>query len=231
MKTVYWSLSLGDAVDQVIPTDYTDPPERFAKDYDMGYEHAKCPAWKEYGKNTWLVRSPFDLKFTVESQTKIIHSALRPEAQFQIFDQMQNWYDNEYPEIQLKYLLSLWTKDKDVWVEQVPHPLLSRYGLELVPATFPISVWFRPLSVGVKILDVDRQISIPKGLPLYYFRLYSQRSKSNFELVHKPPTEEIKQSGIMNMRLKIFAKFDSWGLIEKRVEKESKCPFKFMWNK
>ena len=35
----------------------------------------------------------------------------------------------------------------------------------------------------------------------------------------------------MNMRLKMFAKFDSWGLIEKRVEKESKCPFKFMWNK
>ena len=184
MKTVYWSFSLGEAIDQVIPTDYTDPPEKFEKNYDMGYEHTKCPAWKEYGKNTWLVRSPFDIKFTVESQTKIIHSTLNPEAQFQVFDQMFNWYDNEYPEIQLKYLLSLWTKDKDVWVEQVPHPLLSRYGLELVPATFPISVWYRPISVGLKILDVDKQISIPKVLPLYYFRLYSQRSKSNFKIKH-----------------------------------------------
>ena len=54
--------------------------------------------------------------------------------------------------------------------------------------------------------------------------------KSNFKIVHKPPTEEIKQFGFMNMRLKMFAKFDSWGLIEKRVEKESKCPFNFMRN-
>ena len=33
MKTVYWSFSLGDTLDQTLPTDYTDPPEKFAKDY------------------------------------------------------------------------------------------------------------------------------------------------------------------------------------------------------
>ena len=55
MKTVYWQLTLGDTIDQSIPIDYIDPPERFAKNYDMGYEHAKCPAWKEYGKNLSLI--------------------------------------------------------------------------------------------------------------------------------------------------------------------------------
>lgn len=233
MKKVYWSLTLGDTIDQVLPPDYTDPPEKFATGYDVRYEHAKCPAWKEYGKNTWLIKSPFDIKFKVDQLSNRIETNLRPEAQFQLIDQMPNWNDAEFPEIQLKYLLSLWTKDKDVWVEQVPHPLLSRYGLELVPATFPVSVWFRPLSVGVKILDVNKQISIPKGTPLYYFRLYSQRSRSNFEIMHKPPTEKTKADGIANMRLKIFAKFDSWGLIEKRIdkEKESECPFKFLHKK
>jgi len=231
MKTVYWSFSLGDTLEQTLPTDYTDPPEKFGKDYDKGYQHAMCPAWKEYGKNTWLVKSPFDIKFTVESQTKIIHSPLTPEAKYSLIDQPPDWFDNEYPEIQFKYLLSLWTKDKDVWVEQVPHPLLSRYGLELVPATFPISVWFRPLSVGVKVLDVNEQIFIPKGLPLYYFRLYSQRSRSNFKIEYAPPTKEKVSGALANMRLKIFSKFDSWGLIENRVKEESKCPFKFMWNK
>ena len=38
MKTVYWSFSLGDTLDQTLPTDYTDPPEKFAKDYDKGYQ-------------------------------------------------------------------------------------------------------------------------------------------------------------------------------------------------
>ena len=49
MKKVYWSFTLGDTLDQTLPTDYTDPPEKFAKDYDKGYQHAMCPAWKEYG--------------------------------------------------------------------------------------------------------------------------------------------------------------------------------------
>ena len=57
MKTVYWSFSLGDTLEQTLPTDYTDPPEKFGKDYDKGYQHAMCPAWKEYGKNTWCRRN------------------------------------------------------------------------------------------------------------------------------------------------------------------------------
>ena len=66
---------------------------------------------------------------------------------------------------------------------------------------------------------------------MYYFRLYSQRSRSDFKIEYAPPTKETLSGAFANMRLKIFSKFDSWGLIEKRLEKESKCPFKFMWNK
>ena len=27
----------------------------------MKYDHAKCPAWKKWTDNTWMVTQPFDL--------------------------------------------------------------------------------------------------------------------------------------------------------------------------
>ena len=122
--------------------------------------------------------------------------------------------------------MSIWTEDKDVWIEQIPHPLLSRYGLDLVPATFPISVWYRPMVVGVKVLDKD--IYLPKGTPLYYFRLYSQRSDSNFKLEKRDVPEKLIKQLDEAYTLRKFTNFNSWDIIKGRVSKEGKCPFR--WN-
>ena len=137
-----------------------------------------------------------------------------------------NWLNGQYPEIQMKYAMSVWTKDKDVWIEQIPHPLLSRYGLELIPATFPISVWFRPMVIGVKMLDSD--IYLPKGTPLYYFRLYSKRSDSDFQLQQRDVPKDVWRQLEQNNKLREFTRFNAWDIIRERLSKEGKCPFR--WN-
>ena len=95
--------------------------------------------------------------------------------------------DGEHPTIQLRDTYLFWTKNKDVWIEQIPHPLISRYGIEIIPGTFPISVWQRPVVCGFNILDYDVNIKIARGTPLYYIRFYSKKGDSLFSLNRGPP--------------------------------------------
>ena len=231
MKTVYWSYSIGDNIDDTLPSDYVPELIPYRKGYDPRYDHSKCPAFKEYTKNMWLIRQPFDLGMIYKSEDKYLQSNLGQFAFHNYFHMGEKWLDGEYPELQMKYVLSLWTEDKDVWVEQVPHPLLSRYGLDLVPGTFPISVWFRPLVAGVKLLDFDTNLWIPKGTPLYYVRFCSKKSNADFKIEHREPPHEKKREQSQHNMLRTFSNFDSWDIITSRVEKESKCPFSGLWKR
>ena len=231
MKKAYWSYSIGTRDKTKFPSDWYEEPKQFRSGYDSRYLHAKCPAWKKWGDNTWLVTQPFDLKFkvitnAVYEENKFIESNLLPPVHEDYFILGNQWLAGEYPEIQMKYVMNVWTKDKDVWIEQVPHPLLSRYGLELIPATFPISVWFRPMVVGVKVLDTE--IDLPKGTPLYYFRLYSKKSDSNFKLEQIEVPEYLNRQVAESKKLRDYTSFDAWDVIKKRLSKEGKCPFR--WN-
>ena len=221
MKKAYWSYKIGESQ---LPSEFYEPPQPYKTGYDMRYDHAKCPAWKKWTDNTWVVTQPFDLGFKIKEDR--IESSLTQEAYDDYFQVGENWLSGTYPEIQMKYAMSIWTEDKDVWIEQIPHPLLSRYGLELVPATFPISVWYRPMVVGVKVLDND--IYLPKGTPLYYFRLYSQRSDSNFKLEKRDVPEKLIKQLDETYTLRKFTKFNAWDIIKGRVSREGKCPFR--WN-
>ena len=103
-------------------------PTKYGKGYDRNYSHAKCPAWKEYFKNTWVFYQPFDLGMYYNSNDKYLQTNLAQEIFDEYFLLASNWLDGELPEIQFKLGTALWTRDNDVWVEQVPHPLLARYG-------------------------------------------------------------------------------------------------------
>ena len=100
-----------------------------------------------------------------------------------------------------------------------------------MPGTFPISVWFRPLVVGVKLLDFDTNLWIPKGTPLYYIRLCSKKSNSEFKIEYQEPPEDRKKEQSRHNLLRKFSAFDAWNVIQDRVEKESKCPFSGLWKR
>lgn len=237
MKKVYYLPTIGanDSFQkEYFPEDYIPAPKKFSSGYDRNYSHAKCPAWKEWGKNIWVFYQPFDLGMIYKSETKYLETNLPQEMFDEFFLQTPNWLDGELPEIQFRYGWCFWTKEKDVWIEQLPHFQICRFGIEPIPGTFPLSVWQRPINFGFKILDHDTNIWIPKGTPLFMVKLYSQRSDSNFLLEKKVPPEDVLEKQSQNLRLKEFDRYASWELIQNRLKKEqeeSKCPFKFLWKK
>ena len=57
-------------------------------------------------------------------------------------------------QIQFKQGYCFWTEDTDVWIEQFQHPDMTRMGLDVVSGTFPISVWQRPINLGIHNQDL-----------------------------------------------------------------------------
>ena len=204
--------------------------KKWRVDQGNDYVHNLCPAWSEWGKNTWTVYQPFDFEFEYISKEKKIVSNLDDYLWC-----APKWLSGKYPVPQFNLSYFFWTDDKDVWIEQNHHPHLGRLGLELVPGTYPISVWERGSSMGVKVIDQDRHISIPRGTPLFYVRFYSQKSDSLFSVEQKfsplylSPDRPNKK---LKTYVKNYEKFDSWDIIKERLKKEEhSCPFNFLKRK
>ena len=64
MKKAYWSYRIGENGN--LPPDFYEAPKPYKTGYDMKYDHAKCPAWKKWTDNTWVVTQPFDLGIKVK---------------------------------------------------------------------------------------------------------------------------------------------------------------------
>ena len=215
--------------------DYFEPPSPALKGYDMGYRHAKCPAWKEYYKNTFALHQTFPLGIKYRSADKYLESNLAQDCFDQYFMLGDGWLDGEHPEIQFKQGYCFWTEDKDVWIEQFQHPEMTRLGLDVVCGTFPISVWQRPINLGFKITKYDQNIWLPKGAPLCYVRFSSARTRDvKFILEKRPVPERVAKRQLQDLWLKDWHNNYSWDLIKQRLKKEeesSKCPFSSLWRK
>ena len=132
MKRINYFSTIGfdSPIDEdYLPPDYIIHPKKWLGEQGKNYMYNKCPAWNEWGKNTWIVYQPFDLEFEYISEEKRIISNL-PQGSFdQYFWMNKEWLTGEFPTIQLKDIYLFWTKEKDVWIEKIPHPLLSRRGV------------------------------------------------------------------------------------------------------
>ena len=236
MKKVKYFSTVGmhDNIDEeFLPPDYMIFPQKSQLELDTKSRYSKCPALKEWGKNTWIFYQPFDLEFKyISARQQVISNNLHTEVFNNYIYIEPSWLDGKNPNIQLNTVNYFWTDEKDVWIEQIPHPLISRYGIEVIPGTFPISVWHRPVVCGCDIIDHDVSIKIPRGTPLFYIRFYSQKSNSLFDLERKLPPEDFMLAEKQDTNLKKFTPFGSWDVIQDRLKKEeSSCPFNFLRRK
>jgi len=242
MKKIYYSWFLGypKPSNQIVnypwfyelkkgspmPSDFFSPLTKSLSNYNNNnYEHFRCPAFKEWNKNMWVVNQPFDITFSYDNQSRIInHEAIGDPLKDYFFVHQNK--DNIYPEVQFEYQILFWTKEKNVWVELYHHPELYRVNLELIPGTFCISEWNRPINFAFKILKVNENITLKKGMPLYNLKFVSKSNDSEFSLEQKDAPDEIIKKVEKDVFLKEYARNESWSLMKKRINKnKDNCPF------
>ncbi len=229
--------AFGETMEQdFFPPDYFQPPTPSLKGYDTRYRHYKCPAFKDYLKNSWVLHQTFPVGLKYETEKKFLSSNLSQEVFDQYFMLGDGWLAGEHPEVQFKQGYCFWTEDKDVWIEQFQHPDMTRLGLNVICGAFPISVWQRPVNLGFTITTYDQTIWLDKGFPLCYVRFSSQRTRDvKFTLEKRPVPQEVHKRQLQNLWLKDWHNNYSWDLIKQRLkreeEQESNCPINFLWKR
>jgi hypothetical protein len=197
----------------------------------------QCPSWSHKVKRTFTVKSPIDIKFDIDFdyeppmilsnlEQSIFDSIIRPTYS------QPSWFLRDPNRLILQLsipILFCWTDDRNIWIEQKPHPLTSlKNNFSLVGGWFNLSSWIRPLSFALDICDVTKPLVIKKGDPIYQISFYSKNLNENYKLIRSIPSEKIKKQTQRNMALKYYGNH----LTEKHIftEQKSKCPFRFLFN-
>lgn len=205
---------------------------------------SSCPAWKHRAQRTFTVRSNIDLTIDLDlsdldetGQVSIDTPGLRRKQHDAVLRPTfsSRWLLRDPDIITLQLAtprIMLWTEDKDVWVEQRAHPTASvRNNIVLVEAWFNLSAWTRHLSFGFTVFDNDKPVIIKRGDPVYQFVIHTKDKNERVRLIRKEPSEKVMLEMNRNSGLKHWWKGGSKNFIFGQQEKQSKCPFSFLWNK
>ena len=223
MKKIYYDYSMGPFVPEnrnSLPEDYFLPPETYLKDINYDFLHSKCPAWKYYYKNTFTIRQQFPLK--IKNDGRLLASVEDEFAFDRYFDQK-----GAVNEFQMLNIYMFWTDAKDVWLEQTPHPELTRKGLDLVCASFPLSVWTRPVTIGV-VMNTDQEVAIGRGDPLCIVRFTSKHDHNiSYKLEKREFPQHLDKKVMRDVSLQHWQWGESWKIIKQRLDRrQSRCPFR-----
>jgi len=246
MKThkIYYHEYSGDGVANLLESPFTVEGVGYGlvSEYSVSPKDAiysVCPAWKHRSNRNFMVRSPVDIDFSVNREEKYLISNSLTQLQFDrwfgpTFDD-PNWCSHEKTTIQSTIpRFIFWTKSKNIWIEQKPHPLTSlRNNFITVGGWFNISNWNRPLSFAFDVVNTDQQVIIRRGDPVAQISFYSQNLDDGFVVQRaEPPDEIVKLTTRTSAAVSTFARKVPQDILNGIFQnKESKCPFHHLWKK
>lgn len=239
---VYWSVFNGslDVKMSWVNIALSDPEPAYkslvsSRNKDVIY--FKCPAVQDYFKNTFVVRSPVDITISIDNGCVRTHEY--DQKFFDIFINSKTNNGIDRYETIIFAIDYLFYSDEPCLVEQLPafmeDSALQR-SIRIIPGTFDISKWIRPLQCSFEVIDPSSPIVIKRGDPLFYVRLIPKdNSKVTLERVnvdsnlHQVVTSCLTlKSVITNNSLKQnYEMAKSYLSLWKRGRKKSKCPFHF----
>ena len=77
------------------PDDYFEEPTPALKGYRPDYRHSKCPAFKEYYKNTWVMKQSFPLGILYKSTEQYLETNLGQDVFDEYFMLGDGWTDGD----------------------------------------------------------------------------------------------------------------------------------------
>ena len=182
--------------------------------------YAQCPAWQNITNNSYVVKSPIDLEIFYREDTKSLHAPKLTQHNFNSLIEIvgaDNWSNEKEATFLILIGYLFWTKDKDVWIEQSSYsPTLKDNNFEIIEGRFPLSCWTRSVSMGVRVTDFSKPVSIKRGDFLYYIRFFSNFDK--VRLIKKEPSQKILNEYFRNIGRKQWLPNSSWKLIKERLD-------------
>ena len=201
--------------------------------------YLKCPAFQDYYKNTFIIKSPVDIKLNINKDGENFHIN-SPNNTQEFFDRFIHVRHDENKlyltlSIQIQYVFI--SKDS-VMVEVLPtnfHNTSFRGNINLIGGTFDISKWYRPVDFTFEVIDGCNTIDIKRGDPLMYVRF---NTNNKVKLEEQEYNEELIQTVNACLDTKYYkpnnTMQENYNIAEKVINKIKNklfkgCPFKKLW--
>lgn len=207
-----------------------------SRDASADGHYTKCPAFIEYFKNTYVVRSPVDLKLYYDTVSDRL--SITPQGQ-EFYDKFVHHRGiaagKAGPFLMSLAFYHLFIADKECHIELLPatfHGGSFTEKARLIPGTFDISKWYRPVEVAFEFLNPSAPIDIKRGDPLCYVRFIPKDTKK-IRLVKHEFSEEVARSCDQCIGLKSALPKQPlsslYEIAKKHLAPVKKCPFS--WSK
>jgi hypothetical protein len=147
--------------------------------------YTKCPAIADYYRNTFLIRSPFDLTINFDRATESVGTD-RFDNEF-FFEYIQPRFGDFGPNsrsmltVRAEYLF---VADEDCVIESMPCSLMSTPLLQntlLIPGTFNFHRWPRPVDFSFEIIDDTQPLVFKRGDPLFFVK-FTPKNGGNVQM-------------------------------------------------
>ena len=169
------------------------PPEKISDIYkDTKSEFKRCPANKQFLKNFWMIRSPFDVELNInrKDDTCRINQNQRFFDAF-IFVRWGQYTETDLMSVSFSFQY-MFVADEPVWIELYPAFLHGEpNNTRLISGTFDIYNWQRPVDFSFEVLDDQKPIMVKRGQPLFYVRFLSNKLNDDFKLQEIEWTDEL----------------------------------------
>lgn len=154
-------------------------------------EYFPCPAFTDYFKNVYVIRSGFDITMEFDVVNgQIITEKMENQGFYEEFFH-NRFSDKDGYMFTLPPYIIFYSK-KSVMMESLPmfldHSSLSE-NLRPLPGTFNIGKWFRSVDFTFEIVDITKKIVIRRGDPLFCVRFLPE-DDSKVNLIRQDFTEE-----------------------------------------
>ena len=199
----------------------------YYKKYHEKHTYWKCPAWKHYWKNSFVIFSQMDMTITYDKNTGVVDqwsydfinvdegksppTLMKPPTPYNgvLVGQMHQHF-------------VFWSKEKtrDTWVEIVSPPSFAEKGIEIISAEYPFNRWPRMILSACKFNNEVTNILRGEPIGVIRFRSYD----TTFSLERKDAPDKLRVKSHNLARVKNFLPNKSWEII-----KENKCPMKKFW--
>jgi hypothetical protein len=207
--------------------------------------YLKCPAFQDYYKNCFLLRSPIDITINISNQPNGNKFASIDTYNQKFFDEnIKIRYEEGYkhPILHVSFFYVFYAHEP-LMVEQLP-PLMHKTELQnninVIPGTYDISKWIRPVEFAFEVIDDTKPIEIKRGDPMYYVRF---STPNKISLTREETSDDLSRVVNSCITLKDYVpnntldknySMGSWAVNlfkAKMFKKRSKCPFKFLRRK
>lgn len=242
MKTVFYSVS--NKFLDVIDLAHIEPVASFKEISEIRNRTSlflKCPAVQDIFKNTYTIKSPFDLTLMVD-ESGFVQLKDYDQEFFDAFILPRTFVGDKFKSITIKYYIVFYS-ESDIVVEQLPAFMEENEftkNTRLIPGKYNIGRWVRPIEIAFEVCSFSekKEIKIKRGDALCYIRFLSDEK---LNLSRKEYDEDLDKVVTNCSSLKKYIHGNSLmenyniannylKLMRKKIFKK-RCPFSFLKGK